>query len=105
MIVLQDESSIVLPDDDCLARGSGATTHKVVTKQRLPLDQAPFDASNATSLTRVGWEMEVVARIFIVPLWGPQSFRRFAVEIVLAVLSEPLFHAQRDRERSFGGWN
>jgi len=54
---------IVLQDNHRLARRSGAITNKVVTKQRLPFDQAPFDASNAPSLAQIGQKLKEVDRL------------------------------------------
>jgi len=66
------------------------------------MDEAHQAGSIEPSLTEIGGTFDEMARIFIVPLWGPSSFRRFAVEIVLTMLSEPLFHAQRQREKRGG---
>jgi len=96
----------VLPNDDRLvqtmivwSKRFGAITNKVVSKQRLPLNQASFDASNAPSLTEIGPAFGAHSsfrRMIIVLQAKPSSF----VVETFRVYCLRFCRAQREREMS-----
>jgi len=70
------------------------------------MDEAPFDASNAPSLTQIGprfgIELIVARRSISSSRYG--KARRSAMGTMRELLFEPLWHAQRERERERSPW-